>query len=353
MFRILVPACCLLPLLLGACAPILADAPHAAEARPAANARPAADAPLAAAVPAAATAPVAAGVRQSALQVDRDDAPLPAPLREALGTPGGVDFLLLGEIHDHPLHHRLRARWLEELAGQGRFVLAVEQLDADRQPALDDARRAADRAQESAGGAAGSASGAGAGGPQGADRALRLARAAGFDFRGWHWPFYAPYVELALRRGLPLAAVNLSNEQTRRIARGETHPLAGAQPPGWSAAEHDAMAAEIRDGHCGMLPESAIAPMAAAQVARDAQMARALVDARRASGLPVVLLAGNGHVRADLGVPRHLAGLAPGARVLSVGFVEPGGPLPAFDLSVLTPVHERPDPCEAMRRTMR
>ena len=323
MFRILVVAYCLLPLLLGACAPLAADAPSVS------------------------------GARQSTLQVDLDDAPLPAPLRKALVTPGGVDFLLLGEIHDHPLHHRLRARWLEELAGQGRFVLAIEQLDADRQPALDEARRAAERARDAAGGAEGSVTGRGAGGQQSADEALRLARAAGFDFRGWHWPFYAPYVELALRRGLPLAAVNLSNEQTRRIARGEAHPLAGAQPPGWSAAERDAMAAEIRDGHCGMLPEPAIAPMAAAQVARDAQMARALVDARRASGLPVVLLAGNGHVRADLGVPRHLAGLAPGARVLAVGFVEPGVPRPAFDLSVLTPVHERPDPCEAMRRAMR
>nr|WP_281381493.1 ChaN family lipoprotein [Quisquiliibacterium transsilvanicum] len=259
----------------------------------------------------------------------------------------------MGEIHDHPMHHRLRARWLGELSGQGRFVLAIEQLDADRQPALDEARREAQRTQEAAGGAAGSATDRVPVVAQSADPALRIAQAAGFDSRGWHWPFYAPYVELALRRGLPLVAANLSNEQARRIARGEPHPLAGVLPPGWGATERAAMAAEIRDGHCGMLPESAIVPMAAAQVARDAQMARALVEAHRASGLPVVLLAGNGHVRADLGVPRHLAGLMPGARVLSVGFVEPGGPLPAFDLAVLTPVHPRPDPCEAMRRSMR
>lgn len=276
------------------------------------------------------------------LRIGQDDAPLPARLQGALAGPGRVDFLLLGEIHDHPLHHRLRARWLEALADQGRFVLAIEQLDADRQSDLDRARQAAQAASPAPGGAS-----------HHDDPALQLARAAGFDFRGWHWPFYAPYVELALRRGLPLVAANLSNAQARRIARGESKPLEGGRPPGWTPADAEAMAAEIRDAHCGALPGAAIAPMAAAQLARDAQIARALVDAARASGLPVVLLAGNGHVRSDLGVARHLAGLAPRARVLSVGFVEPGGPPPAFDLAVLTPVHPRPDPCEAFRAAMR
>jgi uncharacterized iron-regulated protein len=265
----------------------------------------------------------------------REDAPPPPALRAAFDGPRPIDFLLLGEIHDHPLHHGLRARWLEALAERHRFVLALEQLDADRQPALEAALAASTRRPGT--GAAGEA-------------ARRLVQAAGFDFRGWHWPFYAPYVELALRRGLPLAAANLSNAQARRIARGEPHPLAGVEPAGWGAADREAMAVEIRDGHCGMLPERSIAPMAAAQLARDAQIARALVEARRVHGLPVVLIAGNGHVRSDLGVPRHLQELAPGARVLAVGFVEAGRPAGAFDLEVRTPVHDRPDPCEGLRR---
>ena len=39
---------------------------------------------------------------------------------------------------------------------------------------------------------------------------------------------------------------------------------------------------------------------------------------------PAVLLAGNGHVRHDLGVPQLIAAWQPAAKVLSVGFIEPG-----------------------------
>ena len=305
--------------------------------------------------PAAATAGMPAAAPAS-IRIDRDDAPLPPQLRAVLDGRTGVDFLLLGEIHDHPMHHRLRARWLEALAAGQRFVIALEQLDADRQPALDAAR--ARQGSIAAGGASGSPPGADArrgsrSGDEAEDPARQLAQAAGFDFRGWHWPFYAPYFELALRLDLPLVAANLSNEQARSIARGQAHPLAAARPAGWKGADDDAMAAEIREGHCGMLPERVIAPMAEAQRARDARIARALVEARRSSGLPVVLIAGNGHVRVDLGVPRHLRELAPGARVFAVGFVEDAPSVPAYDLGIVTPVHARSDPCEAMRPAKR
>lgn len=264
--------------------------------------------------------------------VDQEGGPAPAELRHAFDEPRPVDFLLLGEIHDHPLHHRLRARWLDELAQRHRFVIALEQLDADRQPALDAALAAS----------AGSAQ-------QLPAVARRVAQAAGFDFDAWDWPSYSPYVELALHRGLPLVAANLSNAQTRGIARGRPHPLAGVEPSGWGPAQRAAMIAEIRDGHCGLLPERSLEPMAAAQMARDAQIARALVEAHRRHGLPVVLIAGNGHVRIDLGVPRHLRDLAPQARVLSIGFVEAGRSAGVFDLEVVTPIHERHDPCAPLR----
>jgi len=60
-----------------------------------------------------------------------------------------------------------------------------------------------------------------------------------------------------------------------------------------------------------------------------------------------VLLAGNGHVRRDLGVPRWLEGSA-SARCLSVGFVEEGEAAalaPAFDALVVAPPARRDDPC--------
>jgi uncharacterized iron-regulated protein len=75
---------------------------------------------------------------------------------------------------------------------------------------------------------------------------------------------------------------------------------------------------EVRDSHCGMLPESMVSPMAKAQIARDVVMAETL-RAHAANG--VVLIAGNGHVRTDIGVPFWLRRDAWAA---GVRFLEPG-----------------------------
>ena len=271
---------------------------------------------------------------------------LPAGLDRLVSNPPGIDFLLLGEVHDNPEHHRRRLAWLRRLAASGRFALALEQFDTDRQTAIDAALRRSDDART-------------------------LAESAGFDFQGWDWPSYRPFVELAIEGRLPLIAANLSNAQTRRIARA---PVDGADgvpdpivrpPAGWSGADQSVIEREIADGHCGMLPPRAVAPMALAQRARDATMADAMLRAHRSTGLPVVLIAGNGHVRRDIGVPRHLASRMPGARILSIGVLEEAdrrsgsadaaGPAPgaAYDLIVETDSHPRNDPCEVFRSMAR
>jgi len=246
-----------------------------------------------------------------------------------------ADLLLIGEVHDNAAQHRMRLRWLEALTARRRVVIALEQLDAAQQGALDRAR-------------SDDAAAAARGEPLG-QRARRIAEAAGFDFRGWHWDYYRPVIELALRRDLPLVAANLSRAETMAVARGRASPE--PPPAGWSADDQRALEDSIRAGHCGMLPESTIAPMAAAQRSRDARLARSIVDARARTGLPVVLLAGNGHVRRDIGVPRYLASLAPGARVLGIGLLEAGqegaGP---FDEVAVTAAAAREDPCRGLRK---
>ena len=61
----------------------------------------------------------------------------------------------------------------------------------------------------------------------------------------------------------------------------------------------------IRIGHCDLLPESQITPMTRIQIARDRAMAQTIEDLAL-PGKVVVLLAGNGHVNRQLGVPQHL-----------------------------------------------
>ena len=84
---------------------------------------------------------------------------------------------------------------------------------------------------------------------------------------------------------------------------------------------------EIAAGHCNLLPREMLFPRARAQIARDIVMARTL---RPYAERGVVLLAGNGHVRRDIGVPawlpRRIAGEA-----ISIGILESGddGSMPA------------------------
>jgi hypothetical protein len=65
-----------------------------------------------------------------------------------------------------------------------------------------------------------------------------------------------------------------------------------------------------------------------------------------------VLIAGNGHVRRDLGVPHALVamGVAPSS-IAAVGYLEPGQPPTGFDRVDVAPAPDgRPDPCEGLRR---
>ncbi len=283
---------------------------------------------------------------------------MPSALREALRASSALSpaFLALGEVHDNPLQHRLRLRWLGELfAESGRFCLAMEQLDAARQMSIDAQRADAQRL-----------------GAPPDPRAV--AEAGGFQFDGWEWPLYEPVIAFALLHDLPLIGANLANAETAAIARGQPHAMAQSRPGDWREADEARQRQEIADAHCGVLPASVPPAMARAQRARDATMAQAVSRAGVLHRLPVVLLAGNGHVRRDLGVPRYLADAGHRGRVLAVGFLERAAdaintgadgaapvrtierpaqvstdPSGAYDWQVLTDARARSDPCVGLR----
>ena len=172
---------------------------------------------------------------------------------------------------------------------------------------------------------------------------------------GWNWDYYRPYVALALEHHLPLLAANLSRSDAEQIVHHGYGAVFDAvtlrdlelqqAPPGLRSSQEQ----EVEEGHCHALPKDLLPEMARAQMARDAVMA-AVLRAHAANG--VVLLAGDGHVRRDLGVPRWL-GAAALPRVLSVGFLERGvtdPPIEAFSEVIVTEAAARADPCAALRR---
>jgi len=248
-----------------------------------------------------------------------------APLAPPRGGDAASHVLLLGEVHDNPDGHARRYAWLEARVDAGwRPTIAMEQFDRDRQADLDRALAEC------------------------ADAACVIRRAKP-EGQGWEWPLYEPVIELALARRLPVRAANLSRADASRVVReGYAAALDDATIFSFGLERPlprdlaDGQRRAIEEGHCNQLPASIAEGMVRAQVARDVWMAK-VVAAEAAQGRDVALLAGNGHVRRDLGVPRWLAGTA-ASRAFSVGFVEE----PAegvFDERVAIAPHRRIDPC--------
>ncbi len=235
--------------------------------------------------------------------------------------------LLLGELHDNAALHALRARGLAALLAQGdRPALLMEQFDREQQPALD--------ALQTPGHI-----------PTGSALQAQVDALLAVGGPGWHWPFYRPVLALAVAHGLPVVAANLSRADARRVAQ------LGLAATGWRADVpadlRQAQTAAIAAGHCGQLDDASAARLALAQVARDQAMAQLLT---RYAPRGAVLLAGNGHVRADIGVPRWLdAGLR--ARTRVVGLLETTSDgasttaASAYDAVLRGPAQPRPDPC--------
>jgi len=213
-------------------------------------------------------------------------------------------FVLLGEKHDNPDHHRLQAWLLRALIDAGRRpVVAFEMFETTDAPSI--ARYLAAAPKDAAG----------------------LGDAVGWRNSGWPpWDLYAPIAQTALDARLPIVAANVPAGTARALAReglrGVSFDVAarlGIDAP-LSPQARAAMMAEIREAHCGRIGEPALERMVLAQRARDAQMAASLAAEDRGDG--GVLITGAGHARKDLGVPVELAERAPGTMVAAVAFLE-------------------------------
>jgi uncharacterized iron-regulated protein len=279
--------------------------------------------------------------------------PLP-PDNRGLVLPSGL--VLLGEVHDNPMHHRVR-RWLIENSRAAHRDwqpgVVFEQIRADQQPALDQFKTLGDAGKGTA------------------DDLLRLLE---WDKSGWPpAAVYRPLFDAVVAAKLPIFPGDTPRDRIKAVAQQGLPALAAGErgrlgldtpfPEPLAAA----LSRELADSHCGALPPQAIPGMAAAQRYRDAHLADALLEAAQRHGGAAILIAGNGHVRSDRGVPWHIRRRAPNTPVMSVvlaeveeGKIDPEAYVPrdpeskpAADLVIFTPRAERGDPCQSLTKNKR
>lgn len=199
--------------------------------------------------------------------------PLPshAPWPDRLQSLLPADVLLLGEQHDASDHQRLQREAVLWLAERGQLAALVVEM--------------AERGHSTAGL------------PHNTPDA-QAQTALAWQESAWPWTAYGPVVMAAVAAGVPVLGGNLPRSQMRAAmadAAWDGHLPAAALSRQYAA---------LREGHCGLLPESQIGPMARIQIARDAAMAQTAREAMR-PGQAVLLVAGSGHVLRSIGVPTH------------------------------------------------
>lgn len=184
---------------------------------------------------------------------------------------------------------------------------------------------------------------------------------AGFNAKGWRWPLHEPLFQAIVKSDIPLIGGNIARETARKAVREGESALSDdlvqliRQAP-LSEEARSALDSDLLRGHCGQLPDNMLEGLRLAQRARDAAMFHTLRHYQK-DPAPVVLLAGNGHVRLDYGVPSLIRQHLPDARSVSIGFLEEGPVLvddintqrDRYDYLWVVPGMLRTDPCEAFK----
>lgn len=236
-----------------------------------------------------------------------------------------ADVVILGEVHDNPVHHLNQARAVASIKPA---AVVFEMLTPEQAAKVSTENRTTEAA---------------------------LAKALQWEGTGWpdfkfYYPIFAAAPDAAIFGGnLPRGDVRRAIGEGAAKVFGEGAALFGLTIP-LPPEEQSVREAEQMAAHCNALPVEMLAGMVEAQRLRDAALARAVLAARAKTGGTVVLITGDGHAQKDWGVPSTLKVAAPKVTVLSLGqFENSAGDTPQFDVYLVTEAAERADPCLAFQ----
>ena len=244
---------------------------------------------------------------------------------ETMARMAAADVVILGEVHDNPAHHEAQAGLVASLQPA---ALVFEMLTGSQARTVT---------------------------PQLRDDEGALAETLGWAENGWpdfvmYYPIFtaAPQAKI-YGAAVPRAAARGAMESGLAQAFGEEAERFGLTQA-LDEAEQTQRERLQFEAHCEALPPELLPAMVDIQRLRDARLAEAVENALSETGGPVVVITGNGHARADWGVPRYLRRVVPDATLFTLGQSEGGLVLPgAFDAVIDAPIVDRPDPCDAFR----
>ncbi|TMV10167.1 hypothetical protein FGK63_03645 [Ruegeria sediminis] len=230
------------------------------------------------------------------------------------------DVVILGEVHDNPLHHLVQTEAVELLQPKAVVWEMLTEEGAARitQKAISDPEKLAE--------------------------VLKWAEMG--------WPPLAMYLPVfAASSGAPVYGAMVPREAAKAAMEAGPATAMGADAARYGLTiplppeEQAAREADQQASHCNAMPPEMLPNLVAIQRLRDAVLTRAIRQAIAETGGPVAVITGNGHARKDRGIPTFLSRMEPGLRVFALGQSEGGAIEGDFDAVIDSPAAEREDPC--------
>ena len=201
-----------------------------------------------------------------------------------------ADILLLGEIHDNLFQHRARADLISRMQNK-EFAIVSEHLVSGSEITY-------------------------------SGRLLEDLETIGFNKKAWSWPVHEVLYKKFEEFNLPVFGGDLSKKDINNIYKGRGLSQSDTLTPiikrsDLDSQSKDKLLNDLVEGHCGVVEEDLLSFMYKVQRHRDASMA--YIASKVA---PAIVIAGNGHVRRDYGVPQILKKMNPNSNIISIAFLE-------------------------------
>ena len=221
--------------------------------------------------------------------------------------------VIIGEKHDNQYHHDIEYWLMTELPKkrpQGAVLL--EMLTPNQQSLVDNTKKRYSGSEYL--------------------RDERLMAALKWN-SGWPWKWYGNIVKAGLSADYPLLAANIDRSE---ISSAYKNPPIIDGMHSTDPSVHQLIQKTIELSHGGELDKTQAEKMTVIQQLRDRAMAKSLLDAPA----PALLIAGSFHATKVMGVPLHVADLAPNENVTVVIMAEEGSDVTSVhaDYLWITPV---------------